>query len=128
MLITALALFVVAPAASAKLPTGGPEGDGGLDVSGGTGGYVGGSGSISGSVKGPGVPPRATAPREAVTQDAPSAVDGGVVADANIPVVAKPDARPVNASGFGAGMLLVVVMTATLGTVVFMTRGLPRLN
>jgi MYXO-CTERM domain-containing protein len=85
---------------------------GGLHVSGGgVVGYVGGSGSISGNVTGPGG--GGSTGTQPVVDDGPSAVEGGVVSDVPIPPVDR-DSRPASSKETSSPLVVLLWALAVL--------------
>ncbi len=100
-----------------------PANNGGLTVCcGGTFGYAGGSGGVSGRVVGPGGGGTAVQPAPAPAK--PSAVNSGVVAPAKVPVVHIP-AQEASSSGHPDVLTWVMVALMAFGAL-FLYRRLPR--
>ena len=122
VLLVAVAACAASPAAAqsgAEAPT---KGDGGLHVSdGGMVGYVGGSGSISGTVRGPGGSggSGAPAPKPAVADAGPSAITDGKVTPARISVPDASDAIPARSESPWRGPLIAAAMLAVTLVVLF---------
>jgi hypothetical protein len=125
---------LLAPLVTAMLLVGGsalgqaadaPSQDGGLTVCcGGTFGYMGGSGGVSGRVVGPGGGSGGNATLPAPAPAKPSALNSGVVAPAKIPVVHVP-AKQASSSGHLDALSWVMIALLALGAV-FFYRKLPR--
>jgi hypothetical protein len=116
-------VLVIGLAAPAFAQSDAPEGDGGLHVCcGGMVGSVGGSGSISGTVRGPGAPARASNPAPAKADTAPSAVTDGAVAPAKIePADESLNEAPTAATGSAPnGPLLAALIVAIAAAVLFL--------
>jgi hypothetical protein len=125
----ALALMTAGatPAGAQSTPQQPTSGDGGLHVSnGGSIGYVGGSGSISGTVRGPGGGDRrgSSAPKRAVTPkpDGPSAVTGGVVEPAEAGVLRPQSVENAKDASSLTGPMLAAGMVALACAVLFVRR------
>lgn len=98
------------------------RGDGGLHVSnGGMVGYVGGSGSISGNVVGPGGTQDAAA-EPAVEEGEPNAVMGGAVGPAQ-KATREVDDSTTQASSTGSNLLFPVFALLAVALIAFVVRG-----
>jgi hypothetical protein len=131
LVLPLIALVTVLATPAMAQSTGGESssGDGGLHVSGGgVVGYVGGSGSISGNVRGPGGGSSSRAPTRA-PDPGPAAVTDGVVEPAELPIVESP-VDATNASSPGPNLLFAAMLgVVVIGIAIFLRRGSkPRLQ
>ena len=126
LLVAVLIATSAYPAQGQSAPQQPRRGDGGLHVSnGGVVGYVGGSGSISGRVVGPGGGGGGSAPAQEAEDAAPNALTGGSVAPA-VDARGEADDSAVRASSSTSTPWLPVAAGTALGLLllVFLTRRL----